>query len=197
MSKDHIDYKKLIDEELIKLFQSEDIEAFNEIVIRYKDKLVNFIYRWTGNKDDSEDLAQDTFIKLFHSKHLYKEIAKFSTWLYTIAINISRTYLRKKKKFNRISISEYDVEEGKDYELVSPSSGPDEDANSKIENEYIQRALNLLKEPYKTVIILRDIENFEYEEIAIIIDLPLGTVKSRINRGREKLKKILEKTLRY
>ncbi|MFZ4592081.1 MAG: RNA polymerase sigma factor, partial [Ignavibacteria bacterium] len=85
------EYRKYTDEELILMFQSDDVEAFNEIVFRYKNKVVNFLYRYTGDRDEAEDLAQDTFVKVFRSKHLYKEIAKFSTWFYTIAVNTAKT----------------------------------------------------------------------------------------------------------
>lgn len=192
MSKANLVYKSLTDEQLIAEFQKEDIEAFNELVRRYKDKLVNFLYRYTGNRDESEDLAQDTFLKLYKSKHLYREIAKFSTWFYTIAINIAKTNSRKSKKYNSISISDYDPENEKDFDLVSDVRGPDVNSNAAIENQYIQDAINSLDEHFKEVIMLRDIQDFDYEEITKILNLPLGTVKSRINRGREKLKILLK-----
>ena len=191
MSNKNPDYKSFTDEELIFKFQKEDVEAFNEIVFRYKDRLVNFLFRYTGNRDDSEDLAQDTFLKLYRSKHLYREIAKFSTWFYTIAINIAKTNLRKKSRHKAISLSSFDPEGEKDFELTANVISPDETANASIENYYIQKAIDSLGESFKEVIILRDIQDFEYEEIAQITGLPLGTVKSRINRGREKLKEIL------
>lgn len=191
MSGSNIDYKKLTDEQLIFEFQKEDVQAFNEIVFRYKDKLVNFLFRYTGSKDESEDLAQDTFLKLYRSKHLYKEIAKFSTWFYTIAINIAKTNLRKKSRHNSISISDFDPDNEKDFELTANVISPEDSANASIENIYIQKAINSLNEKFREVIILRDIQDLEYEEIAQITNLPLGTVKSRINRGRERLKELL------
>ena len=191
MSLDKSIYKKLSDEELIIEFQKEDVEAFNELVLRYKDKVVNFLYRYIGDRDEAEDLAQDAFVKLYRSKHLYKEIAKFSTWFYTIAINTARTDARKKSRYNALSISDYDPENEKDYEIPANVLAPDEVANSKIENYYIQKAINSLEDSFKEVIVLRDIEDMDYEEIAQVTGLPLGTVKSRINRGREKLKKLL------
>lgn len=191
MSLDNSIYKKLSDEELILEFQREKVEAFNELVIRYKDKVVNFLYRYTGDRDEAEDLAQDAFVKLYRSKHLYKEIAKFSTWFYTIAINTAKTDARKKSRYNTMSISDYDPENEKDYEIPANALAPDDAANASLENYYIQKAINSLEESFKEVIVLRDIEDMDYEEIAQITGLPLGTVKSRINRGREKLKKIL------
>lgn len=188
-------YKTLTDEELIFKFQKDDIEAFNEIVFRYKDKLVNFLYRYTGDKDDAEDYAQETFIKLYRSKHLYREIAKFSTWFYTIAINTFKTNIKKKNRFNTISISEFDTDNDKDYELHYDVT-PDITVNTEIELELIQKAINSLDESFREVIVLRDVEDLEYDEIAKITGLPLGTVKSRINRGREKLKVILTGVLK-
>lgn len=185
------DYKKSSDEELIRYFQDEDNEAFNEIVERYKDKLVNFIYRYTGNRDDAEDFAQDAFLKLYKSKHLYKEIAKFSTWFYTIALNTVRTNLKKKSRMNTLSINNYDVENEKDFDLHDDSPEPDSIVGSQMEVEFIQNAINNLDKSFKEVILLRDVQNLEYDEIAKITGLPLGTVKSRINRGREKLKIVL------
>ncbi|MEO8209360.1 MAG: sigma-70 family RNA polymerase sigma factor [bacterium] len=187
------DYKKFTDEELILRFQKEDIEAFNEIVFRYKDRMVNFLYRYTSSREDSEDIAQEAFIRLYRSKHLYKEIGKFSTWFYTIAINIARTNLRKKNKLRTMSINNFYVDDDKDYELTSKITLPDQDANTIGENYYIQKAINSLEDIHKEVIILRDVQDLEYEEISKILDLPLGTVKSRINRARESLKITLQK----
>ena len=189
-------YKKFTDEELIFEFQKDSIEAFNEIVFRYKDKLVNFIFRYTGDRDDAEDYAQDTFMKLYKSKHLYREIAKFSTWFYTIALNTVKTNLKKKNKYNAISLSDYDPENDKDFDLPSGDYTPDIETNTNIEMEIIQKAINSLDDSFKEVIVMRDIEDMEYDENAKITGLPLGTVKSRINRGREKLKSILSGVLK-
>ena len=185
-------YKGYTDEQLIAEFQQEKVEAFNEIVLRYKDKLINFLFRYTGSREEAEDLAQDTFLKLYKSKHLYKEIAKFSTWFYTIAINIAKTNLRKKKNYSSISISDFDPDGEKDFDLKADVLSPEDTAQAGIENEFIQNAINSLDDKFKEVIILRDIQDMDYEEIAEIMKLPLGTVKSRINRGREKLKEILQ-----
>ncbi|MBP9191178.1 MAG: sigma-70 family RNA polymerase sigma factor [Ignavibacteria bacterium] len=189
------DYKKLTDEELILRFQKEDIDAFNEIVFRFKDKIVNFLYRYTGSREESEDIAQDAFLRLYKSKHLYREIGKFSTWFYTIAINLAKTNLRKRKKLNAISINNvFDKGESgeKDYELPANIIAPDDSANASTESYYIQKAIDALSDKLKQVIILRDIQGLDYDEIASIAELPLGTVKSRINRGRECLKEMLE-----
>lgn len=190
-------YRQYSDEELIVKFQGDDIQAFNEIVSRYKDKLVNFLFRYTSDREEAEDLAQDTFIKLYKSKHLYKEIAKFSTWFYTIAVNTAKTHSKKKSRMSTISISDFDPENEKDFDIKADAIAPDDSANASIENYYIQKAIDSLDEAFREIIILRDIQDLDYEEIAEITKLPLGTVKSRINRGREKLKKLLSDIYPY
>lgn len=187
-----LNYKNLTDEELILEFQKEDINAFNEIVYRYKDRIINFLYRYTSSREESEDIAQDAFLRLYKSKHLYREIGKFSTWFYTIAINLAKTHLRHKKNYRTISINNYDENEEKDYELTANVIAPDESANAGNENYFIQKAINALNVKFREVVILRDIQELDYEEISKITKLPLGTVKSRINRGRECLKEMLE-----
>ncbi len=186
------DYKKLTDEELILKFQKEDIDAFNELVNRYKDKIMNFLFRYTGSREEAEDYAQDAFFNLYKSKHLYREVGKFSSWFYRIAINIAKTNYMKKKRLSTISISNADPDEEKDYELPAKIISPEESAQASIESYYIQRALENLNAKYREVVILRDIQDLDYEEIAKVTNLPLGTVKSRINRGRECLKEMLE-----
>lgn len=192
MLKGNREYKNYTDEQLINEFKDGINPAFDEIVYRYKDRLVNFLFRYTGNRDDSEDLAQDAFIKLYRSKHLYQEIAKFSTWFYTIAINVAKTYIKKKSKLSTLSISDYDPENDKDFDIPANVLEPDEETNARLENYYIQKAINSLDDTYKEAIILRDIQDLDYKEIAKILDIPIGTVKSKINRGREKLKVILK-----
>lgn len=192
-SKEGIDTQKFTDEELIVRFQEGNLEAYTEIVNRYKDRLVNFVYRYVGNYDECEDIVQDTLVKVYVSKHLYKEIAKFSTWIYTIAINLAKTKAIKKQKYKVFSLSEAYDDEDKDFDVPDESgTRPDTDTESVIQDEHIQKALGKLKEEYRKLVILRDVEDFSYEEICDMTGLPMGTVKSRINRGREKLQKLLK-----
>ena len=183
---------ELTDEQLIKKFQNGDIGAFNQIVHRYKDRLINFIYRFVNDIDKSEDLTQDTFLKLYTHKDSYKEIAKFSTWLYTIAANLAKTELRKIKRRKTFSISDLSKDD-REFVISSEAIGPDDkDINSTFEKN-IQIALERLSVDFKTIIILRDIQELSYDEISKIMKLPIGTVKSRINRGRLKLQDLLIK----
>tara|TARA_Y100001970_G_scaffold280786_1_gene390349 strand:- start:2214 stop:2795 length:582 start_codon:yes stop_codon:yes gene_type:complete len=183
---------KLTDEELISKFQCGDVGAYNELVCRYKDRLLNFIYRYLNDIDRSEDLVQDTLIKLYTHKNSYKEIAKFSTWLYTIAANLARTELRKIKRRKTFSITELSYEDREFIISDSDDNIGDEDLRRSFEKN-IQNALLELPDDFKTIIILRDIQELSYDDISRIVGVPIGTVKSRINRGRLKLQELLKK----
>jgi RNA polymerase sigma-70 factor (ECF subfamily) len=185
------DYQ-LSDEILIKKFQDGEIDAYNEIVHRYKDRLYNFIYRFLNDMDRSEDLVQDTLIKLYTHKNSYKEIAKFSTWLYTIAANLAKTELRKLKRRKTFSITELSYDD-REFIISSSDSDPSKDHLSQNLEKNIQNALSELPDDFKTIIVLRDIQELSYDDISKIVELPLGTVKSRINRGRLKLQQLLKR----
>lgn len=191
--KSNIDLRSLTDEQLISEFQNENADAFKELVLRYKDRLVNFLFRFTGNRETAEDLSQDTLLKLYKNKHRYTEIAKFSTWLYTIALNEAKSNYRKFKRQNTFSINEYYDDDHSDFQLKSDQLQPDEEANAATEAAQIQKAIDSLNKKHKEVILLRDVQELEYEEIAKILDIPTGTVRSRLNRARESLKVMLEK----
>ena len=183
---------ELTDEQLIKKFQEGDVGAYNQIVYRYKDRLLNFIYRFLNDLDRSEDLVQDTLLKLYTHKDSYKEIAKFSTWLYTIAANLARTELRKIKRRKTFSVTELSHDD-REFIIKSTDAGPGEENFSQNFEKNVQRALAELPDDFKTIIILRDIQELSYDEISKIVEVPLGTVKSRINRGRVKLQQLLKK----
>ncbi len=194
--KSKTDYKPFTDEQLILQFQNEDKGAYVEIVMRYKDRIVNFLYRFTGNRETAEDISQETFLKLYKNKDKYSEIAKFSTWLYTIALNEARSNFRKEKKHSAVSINDFYEDSHNDYQIRSDDYNPEEDANAETESFYIQKAINSLNEIHREIIVLRDIEELDYEEIAKTLDIPLGTVRSRINRARESLKVSLDSIYR-
>ena len=183
---------EISDEILIKKFQDGDVGAYNQLVFRFKDRLLNFIYRFVNDLDLAEDLVQDTLLKLYTHKDSYQEIAKFSTWLYTIAANLARTELRKKKRRKTFSVTELSRED-REFIIVSSDVDPSEDLSSQDFEKNIQLALAELPDDFKTIIILRDIQELSYDEISKIVDVPLGTVKSRINRGRVKLQQLLKK----
>ncbi|MDP6611787.1 MAG: sigma-70 family RNA polymerase sigma factor [Candidatus Marinimicrobia bacterium] len=179
------------DEELIARFQEGDEQAYVELVNRYRDKLMTFIYHFVKDNEQAEDIVQDALLKLYTHKHYYRNIAKFSTWIYTIAGNLAKTELRKKKHHKVTSISQMGLED-RDYELPAVAPETDEVAQSEYIEKKIQAAIQNLPLHFRTVTILRDIQELSYEEISKIVDVPLGTVKSRINRARIQLQKELK-----
>ena len=179
------------DEELIARFQEGDEQAYVELVNRFRNRLMSFIYRYVNDMEQAEDIVQDALIKLYTHKHYYKNIAKFSTWIYTIAANLAKTELRKKKSRKVTYLSQMGPEE-RDYELPAVEPDTDELAQSEYIENKIQAAIQKLPLHFRTVTILRDIQELSYEEISKIVDVPLGTVKSRINRARIQLQKELK-----
>ncbi|MFO7892002.1 MAG: sigma-70 family RNA polymerase sigma factor [bacterium] len=179
------------DEELIERFQDGDSYAFEQLVYRYKDRLTNFVYNFLRNKVEAEDIVQETFLRLYRNKHSYKKIAKFSTWFYTIAANLAKTELRKRKRKSMLSISNMGIED-KDYDIPDVSLSPEKKVDSNIKEKIIRDKIEKLPLKFREVVILRDIEQCTYEEICEILNIPIGTVKSRINRGRQKLQKELK-----
>lgn len=176
----------ITDEELIARFQKGDEYAFDQIVRRYKDPLLNFVYRFVGDTIEAEDIVQDTFYRVYKNKHYYKEVAKFSTWIYTIAGNLSKTELRRRRRRKFFSIHS-DTTTEKEYELPDLSKNPETKANSTVTEKIIHDAISKLPPKFRQVIVLRDVQEFSYEEIASILKVPLGTVKSRVNRARLRL----------
>jgi RNA polymerase sigma-70 factor (ECF subfamily) len=179
------------DEELIARFQNGDAYAFDLLVRRYKDPLLNFVYRFIGDLVESEDIVQETFYRVYKNKHYYKEVAKFSTWIYTIAGNLAKTELRRRKRRKVFSIHKETSAE-KELELPDLKSDPEKEVNTVVTEKIIQKAINNLPSKFRQVIVLRDIQGFSYEEISSIIKVPLGTVKSRVNRARLKLQEDLD-----
>ena len=184
--------RELSDEELILEFQKNDKEdAFNILVQRYKNPLTNFVFRFLGDYEACNDVVQETMIKVYRYKDTYSSVAKFSTWIYTIAGNLARTEYRRQRRQNIFSINDYG-EEHQTYDLPDESYRPDVITDSGIKDEIIQKALMKVKETYREAVILRDIQGLSYEEISEILGVNEGTVKSRINRGRAQLQELLK-----
>ncbi|MBI4546336.1 MAG: sigma-70 family RNA polymerase sigma factor [Ignavibacteriae bacterium] len=193
MSETQTAVKLRSDEELIAAFQHGQIEAFNILVGRYKDQLINFVYRYLSDYDDTDDVVQETFVRVYRKKHLYKPVAKFSTWLYTIATNLAKTKLRQRKREAWFLLSRRGKEsDEKDYEIPDVRYPADGQAESSLKREIIQKALNSISATYREVVVLCDIQEMTYEEICEITGLNIGTVKSRLNRGRAKLQELLK-----
>lgn len=172
-----------------------DIEAFEQLIAAYQKKVFNIALRMIGNYDDASELAQEVFIRIFKSLKSFKEESQFSTWIYKIATNVCLDELRKRKNKNLVSLDEdikYDDSEIK-RQVEDNRPTPDVTAEKNEIRRIVHEAIGALSDDYKTVIIMRDIQGFSYEEIAKIIKCPEGTVKSRINRARQALREILSK----
>lgn len=182
---------------LIKRIKKGDIVAFEELISNYEKKAYNIAFRMMNNEEDAKDAVQEAFIKVFKSIKSFREESSFSTWLYRIVTNVCLDEIRKRKKYASVSL-ELDIETDKGttrIEIGKDEETP-EDLYEKLEKkELILNTINTLKEEYKTVVILRDIQGFSYEEIATILSCSLGTIKSRINRARNVLKDRLETQL--
>ncbi|MBV19472.1 MAG: RNA polymerase subunit sigma-24 [Cytophagia bacterium] len=176
------------DEILIKEFQNGDRNAYTQLVTRYRDKIISFLYRYMHDMDSAEDLAQEAFFKVYLKKDSYKETYKFSTWLFTIASNLAKTELRKLKRRKTSSISDINKDGNSDNIFIT---GDNIEKTANNESKLLEKALAELEHDYKIIIILREIQELSYDVISRILQLPLGTVKSRINRGKLKLRDIL------
>jgi len=183
---------ELSDEELIAEYQQNDtLQAFEILVQRYKNPLTNFVYRFLGDYEACADVVQETMIKFYRNKDSYKSIAKFSTWIYTIAGNLAKTEYQRRRRRQIFSINSYG-EEKENYEIPDERYRPDVITDSGIKDKIIQNALLKISAAYREAVILRDIQELSYEEIAEIMRIEVGTVKSRINRGRAQLQKLLK-----
>ncbi|MFC1538804.1 RNA polymerase sigma factor [Candidatus Latescibacterota bacterium] len=188
----NIDKKEPIsDKDILFRIINDDLEAFEILVDRYKNRLINFVYRFVKDFDVADDIVQETFLRVFKHRHNYKAIANFSTWIFTIAGNLAKSELRRRKRWNFLSVDSINETEKK-FELPDEGIKPDRATSVSILDEYIQKSIDSLQNKYKESLILRDIEGMSYKQIAKITKVPVGTVKSRVNRARKKLQKKLK-----
>jgi RNA polymerase sigma-70 factor (ECF subfamily) len=183
-SSDMNDKFKYSDEKLILRFQEGDINAYNELVKRYKDRLLNFVLRYFNNVEQAEDVVQDTLIKLYTHASYYKNVAKFSTWIFTIAKNNALTELRKNKRKKTDSLW---TDDGQVIDINSKEESLDSKVQNEIAIDQLNKFLDEIPENFRMAVVLRDFQELSYEEISKILEIPIGTIKSRINRGRIQL----------
>ena len=193
-------FKELTDEELILQVQQGNIVCFDILVDRFKNRLFNYLFRMVGDRDEAEEIAQETFVKAYIHADKYKTIAKFSTWLYTIGTNLVRNRIRSKKRapqlFSLWGRGRDSEDDDRQIDLVDHSRGPDSQFNDVQLSEIINDAIQKIPEKYRTSFVLREINQLSYEEIAAATGLKLGTVRSRINRARNSFRKLVEPILK-
>jgi len=188
---------RMEDSRLIRQALAGDEESFRQLMDKYKPAIQHLISRMISDKTEVHDLTQETFVKAFGSLESFNHIYAFSTWLYKIASNTCIDYLRK-KKLQTFSINQTVDSDGDDYgyELPDTTYVADKEIISDERSKLVGEAIKALPEKYRNVITLRHIEEKNYDEIADVLDLPLGTVKAHIFRGRELLYKYLRKKIR-
>lgn len=184
---------KETDQTLIKKALAGDQNAYRSLLERHKRTIFHIIYRIVHNRAEADDLVQETFMKAFTSLSSYRSEFKFTTWLYKIAANCSIDYLRKKKleafSLNqKLEVGESEIE----IEVPDWSSNPEIELASKQKSIIIEEAIESLPKKYQEVIMYRHKQDKSYEEISQILMVPVGTVKARIFRARELLKKKLK-----
>ncbi|TCK98207.1 RNA polymerase RpoE-like sigma-24 subunit [Natranaerovirga hydrolytica] len=179
-----------IEKKLIKKAQKGQVDAFETLIINYEKKIYNLAYQMFHNEQDAYDISQEVFIKVYQSIDKFNFSSKFSTWLHRITVNTAIDEMRKRKNKQTESIDAM-IELGeskvtKQYD--NQEMTPEDLVLRKERNEDLIHLLNQLKAEHKTIIVLRDIKGFSYEEISQILNCSIGTVKSRLSRARAKLK---------
>lgn len=186
--------RELSDNELVQLFIEGESFRFNELVQRYGPRLLNFIYRVIGDRERSEDLVQETFVRVYRHIKRFDQDKKFSTWVYTIASNLAKNELRNRTR-NPLIYFQSLVKEWEDdrrpLEFADRSYRPDDLFRKRYLRELVSQAVDQLPEHHKIVFVLRETEGKSYEEIAEITKCSLGTVKSRLNRARNNFANII------
>jgi RNA polymerase sigma-70 factor (ECF subfamily) len=184
---------------LIKKIQGGDMAAFDQLVIKHKDKLFNMVYWFLGDYQEANDCAQEIFIKVFKGIKRFRFESSFSTWLYRIAINTCRNRIKSSAyrwKMRTVPLENPDSskEGNRSYEIQNGSPSPANELEKKERMMRIQKAVNSLPQEQNRIIVMRDIQGMSYQEISDITGLKLGTVKSRLARARLELKNKLNRT---
>jgi RNA polymerase sigma-70 factor (ECF subfamily) len=188
----------LDDSGLVAAFLAGEKRAFNVLVERYQARLLNFVYRSTGDRERAEDLVQEAFIRIYRHLHRFDQTKKFSTWAYTIASNLAKNELRNRSRNPLIlfqAIRQSWDNDDRPLEWEDNTYRPDDLYRKRHLREMVETAVSELPEHHRVVFVLREMEGKTYEEIAEITGCNLGTVKSRLNRARNNFAQIIEPAL--
>lgn len=179
------------DEALVARARAGDLAALEELFNRYRNQVFSLAYRMTGNPSDAEDLCQEIFLQVMRKVGSFEGRSSFSTWLYRVAMNRSRDYLRRKKRSPELLSHEGDPPERHDPHTAT-SGGLESVAIASEAKRLVQDALMELPVSLRAPLVLHELEGMQYHEVASLLKLPVGTVKSRIFRARIKLAEVLE-----
>ena len=188
--------QELSDERLMEVLVAGDKAAFDVLVQRHKVRLYNYVLRMLRDAAEAEDVTQEAFIRAYVHADKYRNIARFSTWLYTIATNLVRNRIRKLKSTPRlVSIQGRvdDEEDGREaWQLADAGDLPDRTTEKHELHALVSRSIDRIPPRYREAFVLREVHDMSYEEISAVTGLKLGTVRSRINRGRGHFRSIME-----
>ena len=176
-------------DKLIKGLKAGDQEAWNMLINRYSKKVYNMALNFAGNSDDASDITQDIFLKVYSNIGKFKEDNNFTSWLLRLSKNYCIDFWRK-NKYNRGNLQ---LDENLHDDSSSKAETPEDSTIKQSDISYLRKKLLLLPPDLRTLVIMRDIQDYSYQEIAEHLNIPLGTTKSRINRARTKLAKIILK----
>jgi RNA polymerase sigma-70 factor (ECF subfamily) len=185
---------RLDDAELVERYLTGERFAFQELVERYQERLLNFIYRSIGDRDRAEDLVQETFVRVYRHLHRFDPTKKFSTWIYTIASNLAKNELRNRSRNPMVlfqAIKKNWEADHRPLQWEDTTYAPDDLFRKRHLREKVEKAVEELPEHHRVVFVLREMEGKTYEEISDITGVTLGTVKSRLNRARNKFAQII------
>ncbi len=181
-------------QKLVQRCASGDAQAFDELVHLYQNKIINIAYGMLQDREDAYDVAQEVFIKLYRKIGDFNGAASLDTWIYRITVNASLDALRKRgRRVQTVPIVAENEEETFELPVADESGAPESVVLKKERRREIEDAIAQLNEKYRSVLILREFEDLDYEQIARVLHLSVGTVKSRLSRAREKLRNLLEK----
>jgi RNA polymerase sigma-70 factor, ECF subfamily len=188
----------LSDEDLMARVAEDEQRAFSELVRRYQGRVTNLICRVLNDRESADDLAQEVFVRVFVHRRNYRRGAKLSTWVFTIAVNLAKNEIRRRvRRRNWFSLDALqDVLKDSAMLFADPTEGRDRSIERDQVKEEVGRAIATVPEKYRLALVLRDIEGLAYEEIAVVLGVPGGTVRSRINRARSILKRKLQPYVR-
>ena len=175
-----------------------DERAFTELVRRFQGRVINLVSRVLNDREVSDDLAQEVFVRVYVHRRNFRRGSKFSTWLFTIAANLAKNEIRRRvRRRNWFSLDALqEMVNDSAIQLADPKEGQDVELQRAQLKEAIGRAIAAVPEKYRVALVLRDLEGFPYEEIGEMLKIPGGTVRSRINRARGILKRKMQPLLR-
>ena len=198
--KEGLNIKTDEDAEIVSLCKKGDVDAFETLVIKHQKKMLNIAYRMVGNYEDACEIVQDAFVSAYKAIKAFEEKSRFSTWLYTIVLNLSRNRLKQIKTqihHEKFSLDDPILTDNGNIKVEPASNEPSvlERLEKRDIRQKVQSCISSLDNEFREVLVLRDIQGFSYDEIGVMLKIAEGTVKSRLFRARDAVKNCLKKIM--